>query len=166
MGFRLPTSFAAALFAAGAAQAQGCDAPLDAAQKLSSTPYRMTMETTGPSGNQTDRSEIISTTDTTYVRMGNSWRPGPRTAITLGDTDAVGFGDDALVCQLLRSETLAGAPTHVWQVDDMSDPRQPLRQTVWIAQDTGLIQRMEIREGAAAGRVSAEIDYKNVAAPR
>lgn len=165
-GFRLAIAAAVALPAAGAAHAQGCEAPLDAAEMLSGTPYRMTMETTDPSGKQTDSSEVISTTDTTYVRIGNSWRPGPRTALTLGDNASVGFGDDALVCQLLRSETLAGTPTHVWQVDDVSDPRQPIRQTVWIAQDTGLIQRMEIREGNTAGRVSAEIEYENVLAPR
>ena len=158
---------AAVLSTAAAAHGAGCDTPFEAALRLNGTPYHMTLVTTEPGG-RPETSEIISTEDATYVRSRGSWQPGPKEALTLWDSDA-GI-EDGMTCQLLRSEPSGGTTTDVWRIEDVSDPDEPRHQTVWIATDTGLITRLEIdidAPGRSDGtRVTAEIDYKDVLAPR
>lgn len=161
---------AMALLAAGAARAAGCDTPLDAATKLNHTPYHMTMTTKDGPDAAPEVSEIVSTEDATYVRFGGGgWRPGPKEALTLGDSDGLAGVGDGMTCQLLRSEPSHGAVAEVWRIEDVSDPDVPKHQIVWIAKDTGLITRMEIDldEGGSGGtHMSAEIDYDDVLPPR
>lgn len=173
-GWRRPITATAllpamALFAAGAARAAGCDAPLDAAMKLNDTPYHMTMTTTDAPDAAPQVSEIISTDDATYVKLGSAWHPGPKEELTLGDSDGVAEAEDGMTCRLLRSEPSNGAAADVWRIEDVSDPDEAKHQTVWIAKDSGLITRMEIDidAGQADGtHMSAEIDYEDVLAPR
>lgn len=161
---------AAALLAAGAAQAAGCDTPLDAAMRLNDTPYHMTMTTRDRPDATPEVSEIISTDDATYVRFGGGgWHPGPKEDLSLGDMDDLAEAEEGMTCQLLRSESVRGAEADVWRVEDVSDPDEPKHQTVWIAKDTGLITRMEIvieEGGAGASHTSAEIDYGDALPPQ
>jgi hypothetical protein len=159
---------AGALLGAGVALAAGCNAPLDAAEKLNDTPYHMTMTTTDPSGRDPEVSELISTEDATYVLLRGTWHPGPKEALTLGDLDDMAEAEQYMTCELVRSEETAGKMADVWQIVDQSDPNELKHQTVWIARETGLIVRMavEIGDAGSASRMSAEIDYENVLPPR
>ncbi|MFT3974763.1 MAG: hypothetical protein QM699_15310 [Amaricoccus sp.] len=155
--------------AAGAVAAAGCDTPLDAALKLNDTPYHMKMTVTDASGGGAEVSELIATSDATYVRIGGTWHPGPKEDLSLGDADDMAEAEQNMTCRLARSETVAGVATDVWQIDDRSDPDEPKQQTVWIAQDDGRILRMEIvltGDDDVGARTTAEIDYKNIQAPQ
>jgi hypothetical protein len=165
----LASALAAAVTAttAQASLAAGCETPLAAALRLGDTPYHMTMVSTDKDG-ATDVSEVITTGEATYVKVGTGWRQGPKEALTLQDIeDAAG---DTLDCRLLRSEAVAGSATDVWQVEDTSDLREVKHQTVWIAKDTGLLLRMamvlDLDGQAGVAQMSAEIDYDDVLPPR
>lgn len=161
-------AFAAAVTLAPAARAEGdCDTPIEAALKLNDTPYHMTMTTFDASG-KSDVSEIISLDDATYVKIGNTWHPGPKEALTLGDADDMAEAEQNMTCLQAGSEAVNGTMSDVWRVDDRSDPGEPKRQTVWIAKDTGQLVRLEldVDEGQDAAHMVADIDYKDVAPPR
>lgn len=158
--------FAVAMGLASGARADDCDIPLDAATRLNDTPYHMSM-TSSTKGGQTEESEIVTTDEATYVKIGGTWHQGPKEDLTIQDIEDAGVG---LTCSLLRTESASGHPADVWKVEDVSDPDEVKHQTVWIAKDTGLLTRLEIdvdEDGVpSATHMMAEIDYKNVEPPR
>lgn len=160
---------AAAVLASGtwasAGWADECDVPLDAAERLNDAPFHMRLVSTDKGGDP-QVSELVSTDDATYVKSGSKWRQGPKEDLSLQDMDSAGMG---LSCKLLRRESAGGTMADVWQVEDTSDPDEVKHQTVWIASGTGRLIRLEAvveEDGEATSRVTAEIDYDNVAPPQ
>lgn len=159
---------AAAVLGAGAANAAGCDTPIDAALKLNDTPYHMTMTTQVGDGSP-ERGELISTEDATYVNIRGTWHPGPKEDLTLGDVDVLTEGDE-VTCSPVRSEVVNNVLTVVWQIEDRSDPDEIKHQTVWIGKDDGRILRMQMDIGEEGqgdrSHMVADVDYTNVLPPR
>jgi hypothetical protein len=169
---RLLPPFLIALGAAGPALAGACDAPLAAAMKMSTIPYRMQSVTTSGVGNAADTastpSEMVATADKMYIHTGGSWHAMARPK-DLSDAITAAMQEGSVGCSKTGAETIDGAATSVYQIETPDD-EDIKSQTVWIADDTQLMVKAEFQldvGGGDAGKSSttATFSYTDVTPP-
>ncbi len=169
----IPSLAVIALGAGGPAFAGACDTPLAAALKMNTIPYKLhTVTTGGPdaaaNGGQPTASDMVATADKMYIEVDGSWHSVPRPK-DMGDDAVAAMQAGNVSCSRLRDELVDGVATSVWQVDEKDD-EDITRQTVWIADDSGLMLRAEFEMdvgGGDAGKSSttADFSYTDVTPP-
>lgn len=171
---RLLSSLVLASLAAGVpAFAGDCDVPLAAAIKMFTVPYRMHSVTTGGAaaalaGGKPVQADMIATPDKMYIEVKGHWhaieRPKPDE-----DDNVAAMKAGKVSCSKLRDEAVDGVAASVWQVDQKDD-EDLKQQTVWIADDSGLILKGEFQMdvgGGDAGKstTTIELSYTDVTPP-
>ncbi|MFO1142879.1 MAG: hypothetical protein U1E59_10880 [Amaricoccus sp.] len=167
-----PVAIVAALALPGAATAGGCDAPLAAAKKLDTVPYKMHSVTLAVGGDAADAdpevADMIATNDKLYFEVDGAWQAVPRDMSGLGDLDDdVASGD--VTCRQLADAEVNGVPTVVYAIDDKAQP-DVTEQTVWIGKDSGLMMRAQsvMDEGDGDGgksQTTMDFAFDDVKAP-
>lgn len=153
----------AALALPVAALAGDCDVPLAAAMKINDIPYRMHMES--GSGAGAEVSDMVATADRLYVRVDGAWHSMDRDKDTAEEM-AAALAAGQLDCSLLRQEPVGGVAATVYDVRQ-TDDEGVSDHTVWIADDSGLMLRLVMKEEAGDGGEVTTVDfaYDDVTAP-
>ena len=169
----LPSLVLASLAAGAAALADDCDVPLAAAVKMYTVPYRMHSVTTGGAaaalaGGKPVQADMVATADKMYIQVNGAWhaieRPKPDE-----DDNVEAMKAGKAICTRLREEAVDGVPAIVWQVEQ-KDVQEMKQQTVWIADDSGLMLKGEFQMDVGGGDVgksttTIELSYTDVTPP-
>ena len=157
----------------GPAAAGACDGPLAAADKMYTVPYRMHSVTTGGAaaalaGGKPVQADMVATPDKMYIQVKGAWhaieRPKPDE-----DDNVEAMKAGKVICTRLREEAVDGVPATVWQVEQ-KDVEEMKQQTVWIADDSGLMLKGEFQMDVGGGDVgksttTIELSYTDVTPP-
>jgi hypothetical protein len=183
LGHRLPSRyypiFAAALslalvlpFAAKAAPDPACEPMFTAITKLLQTPNHQFMSQSSAryaleNGGKMRTSESISTSDTSYVKMGDQWRKVPVTPQDLMKQQEESRKNSNEICHFLRDDAEEGGAA-VYDAHSETDAGKSAIQ-IWISKANGLPLREEIDlelKDKVKTHSSVRFDYDHVDPPK
>ena len=153
---------AAAQFSAHAAAADNCAEVRAATLAGVSRPYSASVKIEH-AGDLPMTSHIVMTGDKMYVELRRIWNVTPMTTKELIDKVNKTSLKDELVCQRTGEETLDGAATTIYAVENRT-PAHASQSRIWIAKANGLPLKTEVR--LRSGDVMTSVfDYAHVQAP-
>lgn len=163
MKFRIAILVAvAAPFASHAAVADDCAAVRAATLAGVSRPYAASVRIEH-GGDLPMTSHIVMTGDKMYVEMRRIWNVTKMTTKELIDKVNKTSLKDQLVCQLSGEETIDGAATTIYAVENHT-PAHASQSRIWIAKANGLPLKTEVR--LRSGDVMTSVfDYTHVQIP-
>lgn len=164
MKFRIAyLAVAATLFAVQAVAADDCAAVRAATLAGVSRPYAATIRI-AYFDDLPITSHVVMTGERMYVETRRYWNDTPMTTKELIDKVNKTSLKDQLVCQLSGEETIDGAVTTVYAVEDQT-PARAGHSRIWIAKESGLPLKTEVH--MRGGDVMTSVfDYDHVQAPQ
>jgi outer membrane lipoprotein-sorting protein len=152
----------AALITAHAAAADDCAEVRAATLSGVSRPYAASIRIEHADDLPT-MSHVVMTGDKMYVEVHRIWNATPMTTKQLIDKVNKASLKDQLVCHRSGDETIDGAATTVYSVEDHT-PARASKSRVWISKANGLPLKTEVQMGG--GDVMTSIfDYDHVQVP-
>jgi hypothetical protein len=141
-----------------------CPAIVNATLKMVTTPYRMVMDR----DDSTHRhSEMIQTSDTTYMLIKDKWRAIPYDSQERLKDMKESASEQKISCESLGRETVDGQRTERYSAKTDLGENGSSAGDVWISVDTGLIVKEHLIHTDEGKKTTADIryDYSHVSAP-
>jgi hypothetical protein len=152
----------AALIASHAAAADDCAEVRAATLSGVSRPYAASIRIEHADDLPTT-SHVVMTGDKMYVEMHRIWNTTPMTTKQLIDKVNKASLKDMLVCQHAGEETIDGAATTIYKVEDHT-PARGSKSRIWISKANGLPLKTEVQLGGG-DVITSQFDYDHVQVP-